>query len=280
MESATGVTAADIQAMIAGIPALSGVLATTGVAIISAGVIEQNILAAEAAVGTALGVLLGVHTVHCQQGSAPEDYPQGVIYKPAIQKPRNWFEGDRWGGIALPLLPVRSVSEIRVYPSGWLNANFLVPLERVRVSRKGFQIASAALMVGGLNGWLWSGQAVGAQQPLAMMMLTDGRAMPGGIEVTYEAGLSKREMDDYPLLATLVKLQALMLTLTFFQAFIGGGAQKEAAGMDGMTNSVELKKDLLGPLGGELRALTASYNNLLNIARMQYGATLITAWTG
>lgn len=276
--SVTGVSTDMIRDGIVGIPALGGVLSQTGMRIVSDEAIFSNIRAAEATVGTALGVLLGVHTVYCQNAPAPEDYPDFTLYKPAIDKPRNWFEQDRWGAIPLPILPVREVLEVKVFPSGWVNASFTIPTERLRVDRKGFQIASAAMMVGGLAGWWWAGQTDMKAAPFSLMMMSDGRAMPGGIEVTYKAGLSKREIDDYPLIATLVKLEALVLTLTFFQAFLGGGAQKESASMDGMANTVELRRSILGPLGGEIKALKASYNELLNIARMRFGGNLNTVW--
>ena len=274
-EAATGVTVADVRGMLAGIPSLAFIRAT-GMQVIEDSIIQENILAAESMVGTQLDVLLGIHEVRCTQAPAPDDYPDDVIYRPAIDKPRNWFEQDRWGAIGLPLLPVKEVLEIKVYPSGWSSGSFTIPVDRVRFDRKGFQIASSAMSIGGLTGWVWGGQSLNA--PLSMMMSNDGRAMPGGIEVTYRAGLSKREIEQYPLLSTLVRLQALILTLTFYQSFLGGGAQKEQAGVDGMTNTVELaKRDVLGALGGELKAMKSSYNDLLAAARMRFGA-VATVW--
>lgn len=275
-ESATGVTVESVRGMLAGIPSLTFLRSGphAGLFVVQDDIILEQILSAESVVSTAVDVLLGIHEVRCQQAPERGDEPAGVIIKHALTKPRNWFEGDRWGDIGLPLLPVKEVLSVRVYPSGWTQASFDVPLSQIRLSNTHFQIASNALGVGGITGWAWNNQSRSA--PLALMASNDGRAMPGGIEVTYRAGLSRREMDEFPLLRTLVRLQAMILMLTFYQAFLGGGAQKEAAGVDGMTNAVELaRRDVLGPLGGEIKAMTASYNALLSVARMKFGSNLV-----
>lgn len=273
----TGVTVEDLRGMLAGIPALVHIR-NTGMLVIEDELILSNIKAAEVAVGTELDILLGVHEIRCQHSLNDEGVPEDVIIKPAISKPRSWFEQDRWGVVSLPVGPVKEILSVTIYPSGWSQVRFPLNMNYIRPDKRSFSIASGALAVGGVVGGLLY-QGTGA--PLAMLSVTDGRAMPGGIEVTYRAGLSEREIAQDPMLATLVKLQALILLLTFYQAFLGGGAQKEQAGVDGMTNTVELaRRDVLGPLGGELKALGASFNKLMNVAKMKYGANIAVAWTG
>jgi len=274
----TGVTVETLRGMLAGIPALVH-LRDTGMLIIEDLLIEDNIRAAEVAVGTELDVMLGVHEIRCQHDLSDEDIPDGVIIKPALTKPRNWFEQDRWGKVTLPVLPVKEILSVTLYPSGWSNVRFPLRLDLVRVTKDGFSVASVPMAIGGVIGGLLHQGVTG--NPLTLLSATDGRAMPGGLEVHYRGGLSQREIDQYPLIRTLVQLQALILLLTFYQSFLGGGAQKEAAGVDGMTNSVELaRRDVLGPLGGEIKALTASYNRLLQTAKMKFGANIATTWMG
>ncbi len=273
--SATGVTVADIRGMLAGIASLT-YLRSTGLLVIEDDIILENILAAEDMLGTQLDLPLAVKEVRCIHEQRDPEEP-GVIVKPAIDKPRNWFEQDRWGAIGLPVLPVREILSVRVYPSGWSSASYEVPLDRIRPDRKGFQIASWGLAIGGITGYAWSGGSVGA--PLGLMLTNDGRSMPGGIEVIYRAGLSAYQIEQTPLLKTLTRLQALILTLTFYQAFLGGGAQKEMGGSDGQTNSVELaQRHYGGPLAGEILNLRKSYNELLSVARVKTGSAIATVW--
>lgn len=280
-EPVTGVTVESVRGMLAGIPSLTFLRSGphAGLFVVEDEMIGEMILTAESMIGAELDLLLGLHEVRCVQDHDPaEELPPRVLLKPALDKPRNWFEGDRWGSVDLPALPVRAVKRVTVYPSGWSAGSFEVPLGRVRAHRKGFKVASSALAMGNTAGWLMSQGQVSA--PLAMAWASDGRAMPGGIEVIYTAGMTEREIADFPVLKTMARTQALILLLSFYQAFLGGGVQKEAAGVDGMSNAVETaRRDVLGPLGGEIKALKATYEYLLGVARMRLGGAIATAWT-
>lgn len=232
--------------------------------------IEQMIETAENAVGLDLDVLIGVRTVKCSplQGD-PDDEDDDAVYHPALDKPRNWFAGDRAGIIPLPYRPVIDVQQLVVHPAGFGARRIEIPLDRVRTTGKGFSL------VPGPNGYLFPPGTVLAN----FWSLEDGRRIPGGIEVTYRAGLGKRALKQYPVIKTMVLLQAALLCLSAVNIKLGGGVQQEQVRSDGLDNTVALQKGDLGPLGGGMKAMTATLNAMRTRAQGALSAPS-TIWLG
>ena len=142
--------------------------------------IQEFISTAENKVGLDLDVLIGVRTVKCTPAQGdPDDEDDDAIYHRALDKPRNWFAGDRAGIINLPYRPVIDIQRLTLHPYGFGARTIDLPLDRLRVTTRGFSL------VPGSNGLLfppgttiWGG-----------LSLLDGNRVPGGIEVEYRAGL-------------------------------------------------------------------------------------------
>lgn len=185
-----------------------------------------------------------------------------AIY-PALDKPKNWFAGQRYGMIKLPRGPAKKLIRVTVLPYGFMSAPIDIPVDdeaerqgksRARLDRNKLRF------VPGRNGMLF-GSAV-TQMRYTMY---DGETIPNGLEVVYRAGLSERQLRlEGAKFRTLVLLQAAIQAITMLQARMAGGMQKEALQTDGLANTVEVaKRDSGGPLGGELRSLRKNYDDLL-----------------
>lgn len=264
----SGVQITDVKGMLLGIP---GLRYLNGQQAIPDSVIYQNVLAAEDKVGLDLDLLIGVREIRCiNDQTEPTDPLDDSIIMPAFDKPRNWFQGDRWGALKLPYGPAKAVISVTAKPYGYFSPMVIqIPKDRFRLEKGLLQFVPGGVLgtVLPYNASLSGTFAYGYNQ------FADGSMLPGGLEVVYTAGLSPRDLKRHPLILTLVQLQALILTITFYQPWIGGGAQKETAASDGQNNSVELaRRDRAGVLGGELAALLASYNALLRSIRAELGA--------
>jgi hypothetical protein len=268
----SGVTAGEIQGMLAGIPNLRFL---NGQEAVTLAIIYQNVLAAEDKVGLDLDILIGVREIRCiNDQTEPTDEMDDSIIIPAFDKPRNWFAGDRWGALKLPYLPAKSVISVTAHPYGYYVGNLIsIPLDRIRLEKGLLQFVP-----GPLGTILPTNYALSVSYGFGYGQFQDGQMLPGGLEVVYTAGLSPRDLKRHPIIKTLIQLEALILTITFYQGWIGGGAQKETAGSDGQTNTVELaRRDHLGVLGGEISAMKSSYNELLRSVRATFNAVR-TVW--
>lgn len=185
-----------------------------------------------------------------------------AIYPP-LDKPKNWFAGERWGMIQLPRGPAKKLHRVTVLPYGFLAHPIDIPVdaesERQGISRARLD-RNKVRFVPGRNGLLFG-------QRISQMIYTmrDDTTIPNGMEIVYRAGLSERELRlEGAKFRTLVMLQAGIQALAMLQARLAGGIQKETLGTDGLQNTVEIaKRDQLGPLGGEIKGLKANYNDLL-----------------
>ncbi|TDE85582.1 hypothetical protein [Deinococcus sp. S9] len=266
MASRVGITAADVwQVALDGVPTYN----LDGQRLPDA-VIDGFIAAAENKVGIDLDVLIGVREVRCvaDQGD-PDDEEDDVIYHPALDKPRNWFAGDRAGLIKLPYRPLVKVLRVTVKPYGFGAQPLSVPLDRIRATKTSFSL------VPGPQGFIFP---LGTPLP-SYFTVADGHRIPGGLEVVYTAGLGKRDLKQYPIIRTLILLQAALLCLQSINVKIGGGVQQEQVRSDGLDNQVALQKGEMGVLSGPLKALTASYNALLRTAQAALSGP-VGVWLG
>ena len=234
-------------------------------------VVEGFIAAAENQVELDLDVLLRVRTIKCtnDQGD-PDDEDDDAIYTPALDKPRNWFAGDRAGIIILPYHHVVDVQRVTLRPAGFGVQAFDIPVDRLRLTSKGFSL------VPGVNGYLFP---QGAASLANFWMLQDGRRIPGGLEIEYRAGLGKRGLKQYPAIKTLILLQAAILSLGAANVKLGGGVQQEQVRSDGLDNQVTLQRNPLGPLGGALANLKSSYAAILRSLQSALTSPT-TVWLG
>lgn len=266
MSSRVGLTAADVwQVALDGVPTFN----LEGQRLPDA-VIEGFLAAAESKVESDLDLLIGLREVRCthDQGD-PDDELSDVVYHPALDKPRNWFAGDRAGIIRLPFAPVQKILSVTVRPYGFGAVPLSIPLDRVRTTTKGFSL------VPGPKGFI---MPMGAALP-AYFTVQDGTRIPGGLEVVYQAGLGKRGLKQYPLVRTLVLLQGAILALQSVNVKLGAGVQQEQVRSDGLDNNVTLQKSPLGPLGGALAGLKATYSELLRSAQAQLTGP-VGVWLG
>lgn|GEM_PF-5339012 len=256
MPSRVGITVEDVRSVVLeGLPLFD----RQGQPVSSA-FIQLAIDAAEEKVSLDLDVLIGVREVRCiHDQTDPDDDDDDAIILPPFQKPRNWFAGDRWGDLPLPKLPAKRVKRVTLFPYGFTTTPIEVPVQgpnsRARLNRKSVQF------VPGMYGMLFPPTSAGL---LPAMQFADGQSIPGAIEVVYDAGLSARDLRQMPLLKMMILHMAGIMTLGLVQIRIGNGLQKEAGSLDGMMNAVELaKRDSAGPLGGEIRRLEKTYQELL-----------------
>lgn len=239
---------------------LDGIPVYNGAKGIAERLIQRALASAEDKVEKDTDILLSPRTVHCIQDQSDPVFEEGQdddfrIVKPPLDKPANWFAGNRFGALRLPIGPARRLHSLTLVPFG-VNARRLPvpvppdPRSPVRLERN--TVRFVPNVIGGL---MAINSVVGAHA------LNDKLTIPGGVEVVYEAGLSARQLaHDGQTLITMVVLAAQIEVLTEVQARLGGGVQKEKLVQDGMGNEVELaKREGGGPLGGEIAAARRLY---------------------
>lgn len=236
---------------------------------VSDALIQGNIAAAQNKVGLDLDVLIGPHEIRCiTDQSDPEDPLDDAIIMPPLDKPKNWFAGDRWGALKLPVLPAKKILVVTIKPYGWNTRPIPIPVDRIRLENGLLRFVPGPL-----------GYLLPFSGAVPIMQLNDGSTLPGALEVIYTAGLTARDLANKPIIKTLIMLEAAILTLTMVQGRIGGGIAEESVGFDGLSNSVRLGRiDILGPLGGLIKAYKANYEELLRSAQSDMTFRLI--WLG
>lgn len=146
--------------------------------------IAGNIAAAQNKVGLDLDTLIGPREVRCiADQSDPEDPSDDAIIMPPLDKPRNWFAGDRWGSLKLPVLPAKKVLSVTIKPYGYSAIPIAIPVNRVRLDN-----GSLRFVPGPLGFLLPFSSIVPIQQ------LEDGNMLPGALEIVYLAGLTARDL--------------------------------------------------------------------------------------
>lgn len=250
------------EAVLSGIPLL---YTQQGLGVTDA-LIADNIAAAQNKVGLDLDTLIGPREVRCiADQSDPEDPSDDAIIMPPLDKPRNWFAGDRWGSLKLPVLPAKKILSVTIKPYGWNASPIEIPANRVRLDNGNLRFVPGPM-----------GYLLPFSYAVPAMQLNDGSMLPGALEIVYVAGLTARDLLNKPIIKTLIMLEAAILTLTMVQGRIGGGIAEESVGFDGLTNSVKLGRiDLLGPLGGLLKAYKASYAELLRSAQSELSFRMV-----
>jgi hypothetical protein len=216
-----------------------------------------------------LDILIKPRMIYCVQDQTflpPE--PDGIVLPP-LDIPRNWFAGDRQGAVKLPKGFPREIKKITLQPYGPYTSPLNIPVsgtnKAIRLERNLLRFVPNRFGVLGLSmPWsatVWRGTP-GNFGPA-------GTNVPGGIEVVYEAGLTKNQIENdyYPIL-DMVMLAAQIGVLTQVQARIGNGAQREKLGQDGLINEIDYpKREGFGPLGGELKQMEKQYQALLHSMR-------------
>jgi hypothetical protein len=230
---------------------------------------ERALASAEDEVEKDIDMLFGKRTVYCIQDQSQPEFAEGVkddyrIIRPALDKPRNWFAGDRHGAIRLPLGPAKKVLSVHLtYPFG-ASQRFPVDSRSFRLERN--SIRFVPMQYGGISGatagLIFPGQFTYSNQ-----------SIPGGVEVIYETGLNRREMDqDWQEIPSMVLMLAAAKVLALTQPRIGGtGADgsagsgpviKETQTTDNITNSIEFAdRSKLGAYGGEITTLMNQYKS-------------------
>lgn len=227
---------------------------------IPAALIMQSIDAAEDKVEKDLDILIWERDVHCvsdQDDSDLDDSDTRVLLG-ALDKPRNWFAGDRFGVLRLPRAPAKRLIRVTLLPYGPLARPLELPIDDPRYAQPRLDRNKVRFVPGRM------GIVLPMPQSIMAFFVRDGFVIPNGIEIVYRAGLSRRQLrQQAPMIRLMVIYQAAILTLGLVQGRMMGGAQKESVASDNLQNSVETaKRDQLGPLGGEIKALKATYNEL------------------
>lgn len=225
--------------------------------------VEGALRSAEDRVERDLDILISKRTVWCKSDAVePEDIEDNTIILKSLTKPVNWFQGHRQGALSLPKAPVKKILSVHIRTFGPYNAPFEIPLDRVRL-----ESPNMLYFVPGVMGTIFP-----LSSYLGSYLVADGTRIPAGVEVKYEAGLSKREIcNDYYPIITMVKVLAQIEVLTFMQILLGQGTQKEQVIQDGLGNTVEYaSRSSMGPLGGEIKALNKLYDDLKNTMRSQF----------
>lgn len=227
--------------------------------------IRESIDAAESKVEADCDMFIWERDIYCvsELDDSELDISDDRTIFGALDKPKNWFAGQRWGMIQLPRGPAKKLHRVTVLPYGFLTQPIDIPVkdedERLGDSRARLD-KNKVRFVPGRNGLLF-----GQRLSQLIYTLRDHETIPNGIEIVYRAGLSERELRlEGAKFRTLVMLQAGILALTALQARVGGGVQKESLQTDGLHNTVEVgKRDSAGPLGGEIKGLRKAYDDLL-----------------
>jgi hypothetical protein len=239
---------------------LDGLPVYAGPAGIPTSLIERSILAAESRVEKQTDIILSPATVYCRKDQTRPTPAEGerIIMRPALTKPANWFSGNRFGALKLPVRPLNKIKKVRLLPYGPM----ALPFELEDGKYVQFRPVDNFLrFLPGVTGMLFGiDAAIFTQPPYNVMQI------PGGIEVEAEAGLSKELLEDeFDILISMTMLAAASLILTAVQARMGGGVQKEQLVQDGLSNTVEYaRRDKGGPLAGEIATFEAQYDELLS----------------
>ena len=121
------------------------------------------------------------------QGDADDD-ALDIIVRPALDKPRNWFAGDRQAIVKLPFRPVQKIKRVTLKLVGFGATSVDIPLDRIRLTNNGFSL------VPGQNGYILPNNT----RLMNYWQFNDGMRLPGGLEVVFDAGLGKRGLKQYP----------------------------------------------------------------------------------
>lgn len=228
---------------------------------------ERALASAEDEVEKDIDMLFGKRTVYCIQDQSQPEFPEGVqddfrVIRPALDKPRNWFAGDRHGAIRLPVAPARKIISVHLlYPFG-ASQRFPVNSTSFRLERN--SIRFVPMQYGGISGstagLIFPGQFTYSNQ-----------SIPGGVEVVYEAGLTPREIAmDWQEIPSMVLMLAAAKVLALMQPKVGGTSAdgsggsgpviKESQTTDNITDSIEFAdRSKLGAYGGEITTLMNQY---------------------
>jgi hypothetical protein len=223
---------------------------------VSDDIIQRAIFSAEDRVERDLDILIRVRRVYCIQNQMFDPPDQDAVILPPLDKPSNWFAGHRRGAIRLPRNNVKQIEKITLKPFGMFSREIDIPIRdnRVRLERNTVRFVPGPY----------------AQEAyLAGWMMQDGINVPGGIEIIFTAGLTKREIEQdwYPVLS-MVTIGAQMEIYTGLQPRIGAGLQEERLVQDALSNDIKYadKRDG-GALGGELKRLELQYNRYRDTLR-------------
>ncbi len=255
--SKTGITVDMVRSgVLDGIPAY-----TKYAGQIPADLIQLAINTAEDMVERETDVYFSIRKVYCVQDQLFEPPEVSGVVMPPLDKPANWFAGQRSGAITLPKLKAKKVYSLKLLPFGQYVVPIVIPQTRIRLQRQLLQLTTGAYQ-GGTDAAAYGGLGFGAG-----FYAVDGMRIPAGLEIIYDAGLTKRELEnDFSGLFSLVLMSAAITVLVLTQARIGGGTQKEALGQDSLTNTVEYaQRNVGGPLGGEIKQLAMSYQHILSV---------------
>jgi hypothetical protein len=226
------------------------------------GFIKRMLFTAEDTVERDLDILISRRKVYCIEDQTFEPPEEDAMVLYPLDKPVNWFAGHRRGALRLPKGFVKQLYSLKLrmpYNFASNTPNFDIPVsgpqKAVVLQRNTISISPA-----GFAGW-WPGVSYAA--------FNDGVRIPSGIDVVFEAGLSKRELEnDWQGIYSLILLQTALGMLVELQPQVGEGAQKETLQQDSLMNAIEYaKRDAFGALGGDIKALAKRYDTLVNSLR-------------
>lgn len=104
-------------------------------------VIDTMIETAEAWVESKLDILIGLREVHCVEDQGdPNDDSTDIIVRTPLDKPRNWFQGDRSGIVKLPYRPAQRILSLRVKMAGFGMRSVDIPVDRIRMTEDSIQL--------------------------------------------------------------------------------------------------------------------------------------------
>jgi hypothetical protein len=242
--------------------------------------INRWLNAAEDQVERDLDMFISPRTVYCvhDQYATPESNTPYYISGP-LDKPRNWFAGNRHGALKLPRGMGKKITSIKFLPTTGLVVPLIInlndenmnnPFRRIIRLKNSFvrfvdnwwRPMSGPMFNGysGLGGWFF---------PFSQY---DNMSIPGGIEIVYEAGLTPYQLEnDFAGIEAMVLIQAQIAMLISLQYRTGRGAQAETLVEDALQNKLEYaKRDGFGPYGGEIKALKDRYKDLLAAFRTEF----------
>jgi hypothetical protein len=235
---------------------------------------ERALASAEDEVEKDIDMVFGKRTIYCIQDQSQPEFPDGApddhrIIRPPLDKPKNWFAGDRHGAIRLPLAPAKKIISVHlVYPYGVnqrfpLNTNsFALEKNCLRFKFLYYNNGGAGYPTAAMPNAFFGGSGNASYA---------NTSIPGGVEVVYEAGLTQREIEnEWQEIPSMVLMLAAAKVLALVQARVGGtGADggggsgpviKETQTTDNITDSIEFAdRSKLGAYGGEITTLMNQY---------------------
>jgi hypothetical protein len=273
---------------------LSGIPAYDGPRGVDPLVVERLLYSAEDRVESDTDMLIKPRMIYCVQDRNFEPPEPDAIVKSALTIPANWFAGNRNGYTPLPNSPVRQIHRLSVVANNYSNRRIEIqvnaPNSPIRLKQNALWLRPNFLwqnIVDSIGSWSGGGDTTSG---LGMYAANSnqfgaggrhrweaGRAIPAGLEVVFEAGLTKREIEnDYYPLISMVYIQTQIGVLTELQQRVGGnGAQEETLQVDAMTNTIKFPdRSKAGVFGGELKALGAQYDQLLRSMLSKKAITL------